>query len=111
MVYIGYTDNVVYIGYSLYRTIPCPHTMLIRYGINKIWFIYDMVYTYIFTMVYVRYGTYIYGVYKIWLMYDMVYIRYGIFTIWYRAGPVARSKYELGGSRRQKETERKISKA
>lgn len=31
---------------------------------------------------------------------DMISIVYGIYTIWYRAGPVARSKYELGGSRK-----------
>lgn len=42
---------------------------------------------------------------------DDISIVYGIYTIWYRAGPVARSKYELGGSRKKKETERKICKA
>lgn len=101
---------MVYIGYSPYIPVQC----------RKIWFIYDMVYTYIYTMVYVRYVYtvwYILDIYTKWYIkydihiYGMVYIGcicigYGIYTIWHRAGPVARSKYELGGSRQQKQTER-----
>lgn len=66
-------------------------------GIYRLWYIHIYM---IWCMYYMVYIGYMHDIVYIGYIDDMISIVYGIYTIWYRAGPVARSKYELGGSRK-----------
>lgn len=48
---------MVYIGYSLYRTIPCPYTIWCTH-IYMLWCMYDIVYTHAIR--------YIWDIYTMW---------------------------------------------